>query len=169
LDLSSPSNSSTTSPASNTGGLDELLELFAQTPSKSACLHKELDDVASTLREDLDGEDDKRGVIDPEQSVEPPLTPRGRQVSCDIENSLAQEPTKLSAVERVCPKWRDNVRFAQLQTNPEKLYPALGAVRKAKSNVKRMKERILQALVDREHTLELFELSLERSIERISD
>lgn len=170
--LTSPcSKSSVTSPASNTGGLDELLQLFAHTPSKlepqPACLNGELNIEAETGKEDPGGAVVGEDMELASQSLEPPLTPRGKQIADEIERSVSDEPTKLDAVERTCPEWRDNVKFAQLQTDPKQLRNALEAVKKSKSNVQRLKERILQALMDREQTLELFEHSLERSMDRL--
>lgn len=163
--LASPcSKSSVASSGSSIGGLDELLQLFAYTPSKSepepACLHAELKSEAETCEQDGAGAS---------QSVELLLTPRGKQIADDIQRSVSDEPEKLSAVERTCPEWRDNIKFAQQQSDPEQLGSALEAVKKAKSNIKCMKERIFLALMDREQTLELFEQSLERSMGRLKE
>jgi hypothetical protein len=154
--MTSPCLNSTATPCwksittrSSNNGVEELLQLFASTPSKT-------DAMPANLQSDLVGE-----------TSPPSLTPKGRQIADDMEKTLLDEPTKLAAVERTCPEWRDNIKFAQLQTDPEHLTMALEAVKKAKSNIQRMRDRILQALMDREQTLELFEQSLERSMERL--
>eukprot|EP00804_Cyclotella_cryptica_P017110 CCRYP_003334-RA/>CCRYP_003334-RA protein AED:0.00 eAED:0.00 QI:209/1/1/1/1/1/2/185/961 len=142
----------------STDGIDELLRLFSSTQHTSdatpACLQKELDDAS-----------DNQNVA--MRSPSPSLTPRGERIAEDIKTSLMHEPTKLTAIERVCPKWKENVEFAQLQTDPEQVRDALVAVREAKSNIDRIKDTILQVLMDRQHTLELFEQSLERSLDRL--
>lgn len=145
-----------TSPASRSNsGLDELLQLFARTPSKSSGLH-------DSIQHDIDG------AVDEEMNV-CSLTPRGRQIVEDIEKSVSDKPTQLAAIERTCPRWRESVKFSQTQTDPQQLANALETVTKAKSHVLRMKERIIQALTDREQTLEIFAESLERSMARLND
>ena len=147
-----------TSPCS-TDGIDELLQLFSSAGQNSdatpACLQNELDDESDNQIVRL-------------RSPSPSLTPRGERIAEDITNSLLLEPTKVAAIERVCPTWKENVEFAQRQTDPEQVHDALVAVRHAKSNVDRIKNIILQALLDRQHTLELFEQSLERSLNRLA-
>ena len=155
--LTSPCSKSSVATTRSDDGFDELLQLFAQTPSK-------LDANPASLRNDLD---DAANQKDHSRSLS--LTPRGKQVADSIEQSIMNDSTKLAVVERTCPEWRDNIRYAQLQTDPEQLGSALDGVKKAKSKVKQLRERILQALRDRESTLEMFEQSLERSIDRLKE
>ena len=152
--LTSPCSKSSVGSTRTDNGLDELLQLFAHTQYKSDLCPESLLGIAADRKE---------------HSQSMPLSPRGNQVADSIEQSIINDSTKLASIERTCPEWRDNIRYAQLQTDPDELGSALQSVKKAKSKVNQIRERVLQALMDRESTLEMFEQSLKRSIDRLKE
>jgi hypothetical protein len=152
-----------TSPCSSgsVDGINELLQLFSPTPNKSAA-------KPACLYTDLDGECENSKNV-PMQSPLTSLTPRGKQVVTNLVNSITDKPAEFAAIERACPDWKDNIEFAQRQTDPEQVRSALMAVREAKTNVEQMKQKVFQVLRDRQHTLELFEQALEKSMDRLAE
>jgi len=97
------------------------------------------------------------------------LTPEGERVAKEIETSVKDDPQKMAAIERMCPNWKENIQLAQAQTDPNDLYNALQSVQQAKTDLENTKERILQAFIDRHQTLNLYEKSLQGSIDRLSE
>lgn len=140
-------------------GFDALVSLFDSSidGSKNAthCYQQNDDDDTASVENNM--------VTSP---VQQDLTPRGKQVKEEIETSVKSE--KLASIERMCPDWKDNVTLAQAQTNPDVVAKALDNVKRAKADLECMKERILQAFLDRQQTLELYELSLQKSLDRLS-
>ena len=140
-------------------GFDALVSLFDSSidGSKNApdCSQQNEDDDTMSVVNNV--------VTSP---VQQDLTPRGKQVKEEIETSVKSE--KLASIEKMCPDWKDNVVLAQAQTNPDVVAKALDNVKRAKADLECMKERILQAFLDRQQTLELYELSLQSSLDRLS-
>jgi len=140
-------------------GFDALVSLFDSSidGSKNAthCSQQNDDDDTASVENNM--------VTSP---VQQDLTPRGKQVKEEIETSVKSE--KLASIERMCPDWKDSVTLAQAQTNPDVVAKALDNVKRAKADLECMKERILQAFLDRQQTLELYELSLQSSLDRLS-
>jgi len=140
-------------------GFDALVSLFDSSidGSKNAthCSQQNDDDDTASVENSM--------VTSP---VQQDLTPRGKQVKEEIETSVKSE--KLTSIERMCPNWKGNVTLAQAQTNPDVVSKALDNVKRAKADLECMKERILQAFLDRQQTLELYELSFQSSLDRIS-
>ena len=97
-----------------------------------------------------------------------PLTPKGKRVAKQIERSVINDPEKMAAIERMCPNWRENIEIAQAQADQDDLQKALHNVQLAKTKLESMKDRILQAFFDRHQTLEMYEKSLEGSLDRLS-
>ena len=97
------------------------------------------------------------------------LTPRGNRIKKEIEASVTKDHNRMAAIERMAPNWKRDLDFAQEQTDPQDLEAALQNVRQAKIDLDAMKERILQAFLDRHQTLELYESALQSSIDRLSD
>lgn len=96
-----------------------------------------------------------------------PLTPRGEQVATQIQYSVKNDPEKKAAIERMCPNWKENIEFVLAQTDPNHLQTALRNVQLAKAKLESMKDRVLRAFLDRENTLDVYERSLEGSIDRL--
>ena len=139
-------------------GFDALVSLFDSSidGSKNAthCSQQHDDDDTASVENNM--------VTSPVQD----LTPRGNQVKEEIETSL--KSNELASIERMCPDWMENVALAQAQTNPDVVSKALDNVKRAEADLEGMKERILQAFLDRQQTLELYELSLQSSLDRLS-
>ena len=131
----------------NEEGFDALLELFDATLEQNGSMDS----------------DDSVGQC---SLIEEQPSQRGEQVAREIELSVKEGPQQ-RAIERMCPNWKENIEFAQAQTNPVYLENALHNVREAKNDLEIMKGRILQAFFDRQQTLELYERSLQGSIDRL--
>lgn len=145
----------------NDEGFDALVELFDSSiggkSSPGRCIHCSQNDIG-------DGNDNFT-CLSPTGS----LTPRGNRIKMEIEASVTKDHNKMAAIERMAPNWKQDVDFAQGQTDPEDLGTALQNVRKAKTDLDAMKDKILQAFLDRHQTLELYESALQSSLDRLSD
>jgi hypothetical protein len=67
----------------------------------------------------------------------------------------------------MCPNWKENIEFVQAHTDPHHLQTALRNVQLAKAKLESMKDRVLRAFLDRQNTLDMYERSLEGSIDRL--
>lgn len=101
-------------------------------------------------------------------SVAGQLSPRGGRAAKQIEMSVVNDPERAAAIKRMCPNWKENIEFAQAQTDPDDLQKALHNVCSAKTKLESMKDRILQAFIDRHQTLDMYEKCLEGSLNRLS-
>ena len=144
----------------NDEGFDALVELFDSSigvkSSPGRCIH--------CSQNDSDDDDDNFTCMSPAG-----LTPRGNRIKKEIEASVTKDHNRMAAIERMAPNWKRDLDFAQGQTDPQDLEAALQNVRQAKIDLDAMKERILQAFLDRHQTLELYESALQSSIDRLSD
>lgn len=146
-------------------GFDTLVELFDASMEKSSS-----DRCIGYSQNSIDDDDDDDSCMSDELSLmRQPLTPSGIRVAKQIKTSVENDPKKEAAIERMCPNWKENVELAQAQTDPEDLQQALHNVQQAKTGLERMKDRILQAFLDRQHTLELYEKTLQGSIDRLPE
>lgn len=129
-------------------GIDELLGLFSQSsPTKGA---------TSTPKE-------KRSPVDFSA-----LTQRGRGLAETIQDQIISNSDKLSILESTCPQWRENVAFAMKQKDDGDVEVALENVRKSKQRLEKMKESFLGAWQQQQTVLDVYELSLNESLKRLS-
>jgi hypothetical protein len=115
---------------------------------------------------DDDNDEDNEFAADTLSYMDP-LSPRGEQVATQIVNSVKNDPEKKVAIERMCPNWKENIEYVQAQTDPYHLQTALCNVQLAKAKLESMKNRVLRAFLDRQNTLDMYERSLEGSIDRL--
>lgn len=125
------------------------------------------DSMVRCPRDSVDDNEDEY-VDDGLSLMAGPLTPRGERVAKQIKWSVSNDSEKMASIERMCPNWRENIEIAQAQNDPEDLRKALHNVQHAKKKLESMKCRILQAFLDRHQTLEMYEKSLEGSLDRLS-
>lgn len=97
-----------------------------------------------------------------------PLTQRGESVADTIEEEITSDPTRLQSIEAVCPKWRDNIRYALAQRGPSEIRQALERVRRSMTNLQSTKEKVSAVWKRQEVVLQLFEMSLSASLSRLS-
>ena len=139
-------------------GFDALLDLFDSSMAKNS--------PNKSINNNNDDDDDS--YVDNLYPIKT-LTPRGKRVKADIERSVKKDHEKKAAIEQMCPDWEENVSFANAQDDAEDVEKALSNVRHAKTDLETMKERIMQAFLDRNQTLELYEKTLQGSLDRLKE
>eukprot|EP00978_Attheya_sp_CCMP212_P025859 scaffold84041_cov56-Attheya_sp.AAC.2 len=135
---------------SDGAGLDELLHLFEINHEESVAPCK-MDDIEQT-----------------KTSVPNQLTQRGQTAVDTLEAMIMNDTVKYHAIESVCPKWRENIRYAQHIRNKESLRDAISNVRESRARLNDAKQQIMDAWQKQEHVLELFEMSLKESLNRFN-
>ncbi|KAL7553344.1 hypothetical protein ACHAWF_016628 [Thalassiosira exigua] len=86
-----------------------------------------------------------------------------------IKSSIEADQEQKDAIERMCPQWKENVDFVQAQTDASDLHGAMENITRATAELENMKERILQAFLDRHQTLYLYQRSLQAAIDRLPE
>ena len=160
---------------------DKELEIASSTEDSLSCSHEEgMDALLKLFDMSIYNESDECGACSQNTNYEAILdyncnnpsitllTPRAKEVVSVLENSLMSDSTKVAAIERICPHWKENIQYTLLQTNAKEVSAALQRVKQARSSLEKMKEKILQAFRDRHHTLDLFEKTLEESMKILS-
>ena len=138
-------------------GLDHLLGLFEDAPSiQSSPAHSKL------------------GCTPPPSENASPidismLTQRGKSRAQAIHQQVASSSDKISCLEAAGIDWQENVIYAMHQRDPDELDEAMEKVQESKARVAMMKENLLKAIREQETVLDVFELSLKQSRERLSE
>lgn len=96
----------------------------------------------------------------------PSLSQNGENVLAMIEKMVMNDPVKGAAIDKLCPKWRDNVRYSLTRNNEDAVREALSNVEQSKQNLAEARKRFLVSLQEHEHVLEFFGLSLRQSLRR---
>jgi hypothetical protein len=144
-------------------GFNALVTLFDESMEKhystsSSCCSPSIDD------------NDEYGCMSNDWNLTAdPITPDSKRVATQIESSVRNDPQQMAAIERMCPQWAENIEFAQAHADPDILQRALQNVTKATVDLTSMKDRVLQAFMDRHQTLKLFAKSLQLSRDRLDD
>lgn len=131
-------------------GIEQLVGLFDASPETSCAGSDRL-----TFRSEV-----------PVQM--PDLSQTACSKASEVVSSVQAEPAKLASLEKACPNWRENVEFAMKQTDKDAIASALQQVRVNRRQMVDFKRRILETWEAKDAALEVFELSLEASIERLS-
>lgn len=137
-------------------GLDALVELF-----DSSIDQNRPDGSVGCSQNSID---DGGGIIDDGNGDQ---TPSVKIVAEEIKTSVEDDPQKISAVERMCPNWKENVEFPLAQTDVKDVESALGNLEQSLTDLEDMKEKVLQAYLDRRTTLELYKKSCQAAIDRL--
>lgn len=138
-------------------GLDHLLGLFEDAPTiQSSPTHSKLE-YTSPLSE-------KANSIDISM-----LTQRGKSRAQAIHQQVASSSDKVSCLEAAGIDWQENVIYAMHQRDPDELDEAVEKVQECKARLARMKENFLKAMREQETVLDVFELSLRQSRERLGE
>jgi len=140
-------------------GFNALVTLFDESMEKN---------YSSNTLPSLDDDDDvcTENELD---HITGPISPDSERVASEIENSVRSDQQQMAAIERMCPNWAENIKFAQAHTDRNTLQRALRNVKQAATDLDAMKDRILRAFMDRQQTLELFVKSLQVSRDRFDD
>ena len=139
-------------------GLDALVELF-----DSSIDQNRPDGSVGCSQNSIDA---NGGIID-DDDENCPSTPSVKTVAEEIKTSVEDDPQKISAVERMCPNWKENVEFPLAQTDLQVLESAMGNMKQSRTDLEDMKDKVLQAYFDRRTTLELYEKSCQAAIDRL--
>jgi len=134
-------------------GFDALATLFDASMGYKKCHNIEC------MSQDSYDCDDKYCMFEESPNADSESIDRCKTAANEIKKTVEDNPTKMAAVERMCPNWKENVEFFQAQTDPNALLNALQN-EKAKEDLENMKGRILQAFLDRRRTLDLYESSI---------
>jgi hypothetical protein len=134
-------------------GMDQLLELFqdAQIPSTQAPSSSQLDDGESLSQPESVGL----------------LTPRRQSVAIEMQEEICCDKVKLSALQRSCPNWKENIAFALDQDDADVVNEALLNVKRSRERMKATKQKILEAWERQQMALDVFETALTKSLDRI--
>ncbi|KAL7437963.1 hypothetical protein ACHAXH_005571, partial [Discostella pseudostelligera] len=140
-------------------GFNALVTLFDESMEKN---------YSSSSSPSLDDDEDgcKGNELD---HTTDPITLESERVASEIENSVRSDNQQLAAIERMCPNWAENIKFAQAHTDPDTLQRALHNVKQAAIDLETMKDRILRAFMDRHQTLEFFAKSIHVSRDRLDE
>ena len=104
----------------------------------------------------------------PQSAISLSMLSQGGQNSVnDIQSEIFGDKKKMSALNRVCPDWRENVSFAFFQKDASVLSEALLNVRKSKQQMEEKKRKILEAWERQQLTLDVFERALTLSLGRL--
>jgi hypothetical protein len=137
----------------NDAGMDQLLELFqdAQIPSTQVPSFSPLDDGEPLSQPGSVGL----------------LTPGRQSVAIEIQEGICCDKVKLSALQKSCPNWRENIVFALDQHDADVVNEALLNVKRSRERMEATKRKILEAWERQQVALDVFETALTKSLDRI--
>lgn len=133
-------------------GIDHLFGLFSS-------------EVSSTQ---VNAEAQSEMATPPESVISLSMLSQGRQtLASEIQSKVCQDKKKMSALQRACPNWKENVSFAFFQKNENNVLEALNTVRKSREQMLETKKKILQAWKRQQIALGVFESALSTSLDLI--
>lgn len=141
------------------GGIDNLLELLGNSSPDSPS--------SKLSNSSTSGGDSPRGFGSPINLSM--LTQRGQNLAVNIQDDIKSDKSKLSALNAVCPNWKENIAYALHQRNNNELKEALVNVQQSKDRLLKMKESFLIAWQKQQTVLDVFELSLNQSLNRLEN
>lgn len=145
--VSSPSRNQ--SDAAEDCGLLELMQVFEDVDETFA----ETDDI-STHHEGTHGYNNSITTMSQ-------LSPNAKHTYSSIKAKVETDAVKIETLQRECPDWEENMRFA-LNQSPEEVSVALANVR-----MKRERNRkAMEILQKQDSVMEVFELALQTSLDR---
>jgi len=136
------------------GGMNYLLKLLEECPRSS---NIKINDLSCASQYPSTSND----------VLQSQLTQQGQEIVQQIESKLSMNSEKLEMIQKACPSWRENIRYAQLRKDVAGVQDALKNVQRNITDIKFMKEKILKAWEEQVCVLELFKSSLEQSCMRL--
>ena len=110
------------------------------------------------------------GTVEPSQLVNlSMLSPATQQLVHSMESKILADLEKKASVERVCPNWRENVMYAFHRRDADEIGSAMADIRDARTRMDAMKEKMLAAWNRRKAVLDLYEMSLKASLQRLEE
>ncbi|KAI2506789.1 hypothetical protein MHU86_7684 [Fragilaria crotonensis] len=135
-------------------GFDELLGLFGADPT---C------DARKAEYSNSEAADDRW----PSESVNlSQLSQSAQEIAATLECKVTADLKRLSRIEKACPNWKENVRFALHQRTEDDISIALDNIRASRARLDKMKEEFVSALQRQQTVLQLFEMTLSASLKR---
>lgn len=156
----------------NQSGLKETFHVQVASPSRNQSdaaedcglleLMQVFEDVDETFVEtdDISRHEGTNGYNDSITTMSQ-LSPNAKQTYSSIKAKVETDAVKIETVQRECPDWEENMRFA-LNQSPEEVSVALANVR-----MKRERNRkAMEILQKQDSVMEVFELALQTSLDR---
>merc|ERR1711971_51347 len=157
----------------NETGLKEIYQVQAASPSRNQSdaaedcglleLMQVFDDVDETFVEtdDISGHHGGTHRYNDSITTMSQLSPNAKQSYSSIKAKVETDAVKIETLQRECPDWEENMRFA-LNQSPEEVSVALANVR-----IKRERGRkAMEILQKQDSVMEVFELALQTSLDR---
>ena len=132
-------------------GIVALVELFDISPKKKSV----------SLPQDEDCNDD--------HLLQSQLSQCGALAAQNIKEEIAKDETKREAIERVCKNWQENVDYSFKRKDAKGLESALTQVKEERQRMFDMRDKILQAFLERSSTLDVYEKAIEGSLKRLAE
>ena len=134
------------------GGIEQLLQLF----------------INSSCPDPSQQEEVEAGATETTETASMSMLSQGcQEVVRNIYSDIDTNTTKLSALNQVCPDWRENVAYAFAQEDEGEILQALDNLKRSRSKMSETKKRILESWGRHQMALDLFETSLEESLSRL--
>lgn len=131
-------------------GIDALVELFNLSPKKKS--------------EPIISLDECNGSV-----LKSQLSQSGAKAVRDITEEIVRDEAKRAAIESACPNWKENVEYSFRRKDSDGLENALNQVKKERQKLEDVRDRILQAFLERSSTLEVYEKAIEGSLNRLAE
>jgi hypothetical protein len=97
----------------------------------------------------------------------PMLSQGGKEAASQIYALIDGDFEKVSALNQVCPNWRENVSYAFIQKDEGDIQKALENLRESRSKMMDTKRKILEAWGRQKVALDVLETALESSLGRL--
>lgn len=137
--------------------IDQLLDLFDAELADGSCSMSGPSAPAPT-QEGFTQESELEMIM---------LTQRGESLVELIVDKIVSDPLQLQSIEAVCPKWRDNIRYALAQRGEPEIRQALERVQRSMKILHATKERVSAVWKRQEAVLQLFETAMLASLSRL--
>ena len=157
----------------NESGLKEPFQVQVASPSRNQSdaaedcglleLMQVFEDVDETFAEtdDISGHHEGTQGYNESITTMSQLSPNAKQTYSSIKAKVETDVEKIETLQRECPDWEENMRFA-LNQSPEEVSVALANVR-----MKRERGRkAMELLQKQDSVMEVFELALQTSLDR---
>jgi len=134
-------------------GIQNLLDLFDSPTASFQGL------VASSVDADEESKEENDDA-----RLNSQLSEDGECVVEKIVSFVVGDPARLQAVEEVCPRWKENVAYAQRRTDVVGIQKALSSVRKAMGKLRRTRTQLDRSCDNQQYVLELYQISLQEAL-----
>jgi hypothetical protein len=131
------------------GGIEQLLDLL---------------DGASAIGRQIEPSNKENASPHNEAADLSMLSQGGKEAANQVYASINGDLEKVSALNQVCPNWRENVSYAFVQKDEGDIQKALENLRESRSKMMEIKRKILEAWGRQKVALDVLETALESSL-----